>query len=144
MNAKSVLCERSRRMSFLTRVSFEQTYRLAARGGSGLACDDAGVALGPVVLIDSAKRQGRRIYRTRPADEIARTLALAYAPFTADDLAWRLAGLDVAARALEGGDLALATVATVLLKLPPLTPPALAALAAEPTLKKTAVNVIDP
>jgi hypothetical protein len=72
----------------------------------------------------------------RPAEEIARALALAYGPFPANDLARRLSGLDVAARALEAGKLAKAGIATVLLKLPPLTAEAFAKLAQDPTLRK--------
>src|SRR6202043_2167167 len=47
-----------------------------------------------------------------------------------------LAGLDLAARALEAGDLVKASVATVLLKLPDLTVEAFAKLAGDPALKK--------
>jgi hypothetical protein len=111
-------------------------FRLTKRGGDGVCCDARGVALGPVGLVEAAAANGRRVYRVRPAEEVARVLALAYAPFTADDLARRLSGRDVAARALETGDMAKAAVATVLLKLPPLSPEAMAKLARDPTLKK--------
>jgi hypothetical protein len=115
---------------------FMTMFRLTTRGGPGLACDENGVALGPVALVDALSSNGGCVYRARPAEEIARTLALAYGAFSADDLARRLSGLDVAARALEEGDLAKAGIATVLLKLPPLTTEAFAKLAAEPTLRK--------
>jgi hypothetical protein len=111
-------------------------FRLTKRGGDALCCDLRGVALGPVALVEVAEANGRRVYRVRPAEEIARTLALAYDPFTPDDLARRLSGLEVAARALEAGDMAKAAVATVLLKLPPLSADAIAKLARDPTLKK--------
>jgi len=111
-------------------------FRLTERGGDGLCCDRRGIALGPVALVEAANANGRRVYRLRPAEEIARALALAYDPFTPDDLARRLSGLDVAARALEADDLAKATVATVLMKLPPLSADAMAKLARDPTLKK--------
>ena len=111
-------------------------FRLTKRGGNGLCCDEHGVALGSVVLVEGAETAGRRIYRRRPAEEIASALALAYGPLSADDLGHRLSGLEVAARALEMGDLAKASIATVLLKLPPLSPDAFAKLAAEPGLKK--------
>ena len=101
-----------------------------------MACDARGVALGPIALVDALSSNGKYVYRPRPAEEIARALALAYGPFAADDLARRLSGLDVAARALEAGDLAKAGIATVLLKLPPLSAEAFAKLAQEPTLKK--------
>ena len=111
-------------------------FRLMKCGGEGLCCDSRGVALGPVALVEAAEANGRRVYRVRPAEEIARTLALAYDPFTPDDLARRLSGLDVAARALEAGDMAKAAAATVLLKLPPLSVDAMAKLVRDPTLKK--------
>src|SRR5262249_12433189 len=111
-------------------------FRLTKRGGEGLCCDARGIALGPVSLVEAAEANGRRVYRVRPAEEIARTLALAYDPFTPEDLAYLLTGLDVAASALESGDMAKAAVATVLLKLPPLSAEAAAKLAHEPTLKK--------
>jgi hypothetical protein len=109
---------------------------LGERGGEGVCCDWHGVGLGPVALVEAAAARGRRVYRLRPAEEIARTLALAYGPFAADDLARRLSGLEVAARALEAGDLAKAMVAAVQLKLPPLAPEAAAKLARDPTLRK--------
>jgi hypothetical protein len=111
-------------------------FRLTERGGDGLCCDRRGIALGPVALVEAANANGRRVYRLRPAEEIARALALAYDPFTPDDLARRLSGLEVAARALEADDLAKATVATVLMKLPPLSADAMAKLIRDPTLKK--------
>src|SRR5215471_2072364 len=115
---------------------FTTMFRLTTRGSAGLACDEKGVAFGPIALVDSLSSNGKCVYRARPAEEIARALALAYGPFSADDLARRLSGLDVAARALEAGDLAKAGIATVLLKLPPLTAEALAKLARERTLRK--------
>src|SRR5215467_13865351 len=111
-------------------------FRLTTRGSNGLCCDERGVALGPIASVETAQANGRRVYRVRPAEEIARTLALAYDPFTPDDLARRLSGLDVAARALEVGDMAKAAAATVLLKLPPFSADAIAKLARDPTLKK--------
>lgn len=115
---------------------FTTMYRLTARGGAGLACDERGVTLGPITLVDPSSSNGKSVYRARPAEEIARALARAYGPFSADELARRLSGLDVAARALEAGDLAKAGIATVLLRLPPLTLETFAKLAAEPTLRK--------
>ncbi|HEV2547689.1 MAG TPA: hypothetical protein VGU20_10150 [Stellaceae bacterium] len=111
-------------------------FRLGKRGDAELCCDACGVALGPVVLVEAAEANGHRVYRVRPAEEIARTLALAYEPFTPADLACRLSGLGVAARALEAGDMAKAAVATALLKLPPLSTDAVAKLARDPTRKK--------
>ena len=116
--------------------SFTPMYRLTARGGVGLACDERGIALGPVPLVEALSAGARRVFRPRPAEEIARTLALAYGPFPPQDLVRCLSALDVAARALEAGDLIKASVAAVLLKLPDLTPEAFAKLAGDPLLKK--------
>lgn len=106
---------------------FEPMYRLAKRG-AGLACDEDGVALGPVTLVERVSLDGKRRYRRRPAEEIARALTLAYGPLPPDDLARRVLGLDVAARALEAGDLARASIATVQMKLPALSAYALVKL----------------
>jgi hypothetical protein len=120
--------------------SFPPMYRLTARGGVGLACDERGIALGPVPLVEALAAGSRRVFRPRPAEEIARTLALAYGRLAPDDLTRCLAGLDLAARALEAGDLVKASVATVLLKLPDLTVEAFAKLASDPSLKKYSLD----
>src|ERR1700732_2590819 len=83
--------------------SFPPMYRLTARGGVGLACDERGIALGPVPLVEALAAASRRVFRPRPPEEIARTLALAYGRLGPDDLTRCLAGLDLAARALEAG-----------------------------------------
>jgi hypothetical protein len=111
-------------------------FRLGERGGDGLCCDARGVGLGPVALVEAAEARGRRVYRLRPAEQIARTLALAYGAFGADDLARRLSVLEVAAPSLEAGDLAKAMIAALQMKLPPLAPEAVAKLVREPTLRK--------
>jgi lysozyme len=116
--------------------SFPPMYRLTARGGVGLACDEQGIALGPVVLVEALAAGGGRVFRPRPAEEIARTLALAYDDLAPTDVARCLASLDVAAKALEAGDLVKASVAAVLLKLPDLSVEGFAKLADTPSLKK--------
>ena len=118
------------------KTSFAPMYRLTARGGVGLACDEQGIALGPVVLVEALAAGHRRVFRPRPAEEIARTLALAYDDLAPADVARCLASLDVAAKALEARDLAKASVAAVLLKLPELSVDGFAKLAADPSLKK--------
>ena len=40
---------------------FDRVYGLSRRGGTGLACDERGVALGPVALIKALDRGGRRV-----------------------------------------------------------------------------------
>lgn len=111
-------------------------YRLTARGGVGLACDERGSALGPVPLVEALAAGTRRVFHPRPAEEIARTLALAYGPLSPQDITHCLFMLDIAARALEAGDVAKASVAAVLLKLPDLTAEAFAKLAGDASLKK--------
>jgi hypothetical protein len=54
--------------------SFPPMYRLTARGGVGLACDEQGIALGPVPLVESLPAGSRRIFRPRPPEEIARPM----------------------------------------------------------------------
>lgn len=114
---------------------FPPMYRLTPRGGVGLACDEDGIALGPALLVEPIGAGSPRQFSPRPKEEIARTLALAYGDH-APDLERCLASLDIAARALEAGDLAKASVAAVLLKLPDLSVDAFARLAADPSLKK--------
>ncbi|HWG79629.1 MAG TPA: hypothetical protein VN681_07645 [Stellaceae bacterium] len=110
---------------------FPPMYGLTARGGVGLACDEQGIALGPVVLVEALTAAGGRVFRPRPAEEIARTLAQAYDELAPADVARCLASLDVAAKALDARDLAKASVAAVLLKLPDLSVAGFAKLAAE-------------
>src|SRR5690348_10768310 len=111
-------------------------YRLTARAGVGLACDEQGIALGPAVVVEALAAGSGRVFRRRPADEIARTLALAYDDLAPPHIARCLSSLDLAAKALDAGDLANASVAAVLLKLPELSVDAFAKLAADPSLKK--------
>ena len=59
---------------------FMTTFRLTKRGGPGLACDEKGVALGPVALVDAVSSNGKCVYRVWPPEEIAGALALAYGP----------------------------------------------------------------
>jgi hypothetical protein len=61
---------------------------------------------------------------------------LAYDDLAPTDIARCLSSLDVAAKALDAGDLAKASVAAVLLKLPDLSVEGFAKLAADPSLKK--------
>jgi hypothetical protein len=48
-------------------IAFARACRLVPRGAAGLACDDDGVALGPVRLVETvADAAGCRRYRPRP------------------------------------------------------------------------------
>ncbi len=60
-------------------IAFARAYRLVPRGAAGLACDDDGVALGPVQLVEAVTdASGRRSYRLRPAAAVTQALRLAY------------------------------------------------------------------
>jgi hypothetical protein len=112
-------------------------YRLAPRGGGGLACDKAGVALGAVELVRvGADAAGRRRSEVRPPQGLGWILSAAYGP-RPEHVVHRLhRGLSRAAAAIEAGDLCLAGVETVLLSLPDLSPQALAKLAEVAELEK--------
>jgi len=112
-------------------------YRLAPRGGGGLACDEAGVALGAAELVRvGADAAGRRRCEALPSQALQRILSAAYGP-QPEDVAIRLhRRLRRAAAAIEAGDLCIAGIETVLLALPDPTPPALAKLAEVAALEK--------
>lgn len=114
-----------------------QTYRLAPRGRGGLACDKAGVALGAADLVRvGADAAGRPRCEVRPRQGLGRILGAAYGP-QPDDVILRLhRGLRRAASAIEAGDLCLAGIETVLLRLADPTPSALAKLAEVAKLEK--------
>jgi hypothetical protein len=112
-------------------------YRLSPRGGGGLACDKAGVALGPTDLVRiGAHVAGRRRYETRSPQALGCILSTAYGAQPEGVILRLHRGLRRAASAIEAGDLCLAGIETVLLALPDLTPSALAKLARGAELEK--------
>ena len=111
-------------------------YRLAPRGGAGLACDAAGVALGATDLARVHLEGARRRCEVRPPGEIGRVLKAAYGP-QPDAVVQRLhRGLNRTAKWLEAGDLCHAGVEAVMLGFPDLTPTAMAKLAELADLEK--------
>jgi hypothetical protein len=118
-------------------LALARMYRLAPRGGGGLACDEAGVALGAADLVRvGADAAGRRRCEVQPPQGLGRIVSAAYGP-QPDDAILRLdRGLSRAATAIEAGDLCLAGIEAVLLRLPDLTPSALAKLAEVAELEK--------
>jgi hypothetical protein len=105
-------------------------YQLARRGGGGLACDEAGIALGPTDLARvDADAAGRRRCEVRPRQGLGRIVSAAYGPQPEDVILRLHRGLRRAAAAIEAGDLCLAGIEAVLLRLPDLTSSALAKLA---------------
>jgi hypothetical protein len=99
-------------------IAFARAYRLVPRGAAGLACDDDGVALGPVRLVEAvADPFGRRVYRLRPAAEIAQALRLAYGS-TPDEIERCRRGLARVADLLTAGERAQACIHAVQLAFP--------------------------
>jgi len=112
-------------------------FRLAPRGGAGLACDETGVALGAADLARvHLEAGGRRRCEVRPPGDIGRVLKAAYGP-QPDAVVQRLyRGLNRTAKWLEAGDLCHAGVEAVMLGFPDLTPTAMAKLAELADLEK--------
>jgi Mannosyl-glycoprotein endo-beta-N-acetylglucosaminidase len=114
-----------------------QTFRLAPRGGSGLACDDAGVALGPVNLVEAFRdAEGRLRFRTRPAADLAKALTLAYGADAEIMVARRHQGLARVAELLAAGEGARARIHAVLLRFPDVDDEGMAKLTRAATLGK--------
>jgi hypothetical protein len=117
-------------------IAFARAYSLVPRGAAGLACDDDGVTLGPMRLVDSATDTcGRRRYRLRPAAEIAQALRLAYesAPGEIERCQRGLADI---AQLLTAGERARACIHAVQLAFPAIAPEAMAKLAHAASLQK--------
>ncbi|THD48580.1 MAG: hypothetical protein E7774_02795 [Bradyrhizobium sp.] len=114
-----------------------QMFRLSRRGLGGLACDETGVALGAAELVRAdVDAMGRRRCETLPPTTLGRILDAAYGP-RPEAVVLRLhRALGRAARALEAGDLCLAGIEAVLLRLPDPTREALEKLAEFARLEK--------
>lgn len=96
-----------------------QTFRLAPRGRAGLACDDEGVALGPVSLVEGFRDEdGALRFRSRPAREVSEALKIAYGDAVGETLARRRRGLEHIAELLTDGEDARAKMHAVLLGFP--------------------------
>jgi hypothetical protein len=124
-------------------IAFARPYRLVPRGAAGLACDDDGVALGPVRLVEPvADAAGRRVYRLRRAAEIAEALRRAYG-YAPDEIARCQRGLAAIARLLNAGERAQAGIRAVQLAFPEIMPAAMAKLAQAASLQKDNPNWAD-
>lgn len=107
-----------------------QTYRLTPRGGGGLACEKAGVALGPTALVRAlADAAGRWRCGVRSPQGLGLILSAPYGPQPEQVVLRFYRGFRRAACAIEAGDLCLAGVEAVLLGFPDVTPSGLAKLA---------------
>ncbi|MGH7063812.1 MAG: glucosaminidase domain-containing protein [Stellaceae bacterium] len=117
-------------------IAFARFYRLVARGEPGLACDEGGVALGPLSLVESISEvSGRRAYRMRPVAEVAQALGLAYGAGP-DDIERCQRGLAKVAELLTAGELAQAGIRAVLLALPEIGASGMAKLTQAADLQK--------
>jgi hypothetical protein len=95
------------------------TFRLVPRGRAGLACDDEGVSLGPVTLVDAFRdADGWLRFRSRPAAEIDEALTLAYGARLGGLLARRRRSLSHIAELLTAGEGARARLHALLMGFP--------------------------
>lgn len=86
-------------------------YRLAPRGEGGLACDEAGIALGAADLVHvGADTAGRRRCDIRPPEGLRRIVSAAYGPRPEHVILRLHRGLRRAAKAIEAGDFCLAGI----------------------------------
>jgi len=116
---------------------FVRCYGLVQRGGPGLACDDNGLALGPIALAKTVRdTTGQRQCRMRPCDDVVRALRLAYGP-VADPVVERWCrGLAKVTELLARGEDAHARIYAVLLGFPKIAPEGMAKLAQAAGLAK--------
>jgi len=100
----------------------EQRYHLTDRPSGGVTCDENGLLVGEVPLLERVGgRTGGGPWRARSMVELNRDLGACFGlPIEFSD---RLAGLDAVVRALDRDDLARAQIATLHLRIP--DPPAL-------------------
>ncbi len=117
-------------------ISFVRAYSLVPRGAAGLACDDDGVALGPMPLVEAVSdTSGRRYYRVRSAEEVAQAFRLAYGS-AADEIERYRRCLDRITQLLSAGEDARARIEAVLLAVPEIAPEGMAKLAEAAALQK--------
>ena len=115
---------------------FRRVFRLAPPGGGGLACTEAGIALGNVPLVNVCASGGTARAEPLALEQLADVLRLAYGRQTPDDVAACHRGLKRAATYLEAGELSKAGIEAVFIGLPDLTRAALARLEQFAELRK--------
>ena len=124
-------------------IAFARAHRLVPRGAAGLACDDDGVALGPMRLVEAVTdAAGCRRYRLRPAPEIAEALRLAYGS-ASNEIERCQRGFARIAQLLTAGERAQACIRAVQLACPEVLPDAMAKLAQAALLQKDNPNWAD-
>jgi hypothetical protein len=90
---------------------FGKTYRIVPRGASGLACDEAGIALGPISLVKKCTQSNQ--YEILNDRDLAETLVEVYGAISIEKFEAIKGGLRAVMRALEKQNLALASIAAV-------------------------------
>jgi hypothetical protein len=119
--------------------TFAHMYRLAPRGGAGLACDQDGVALGAAVLARVRRdNEGKRHCEVSPPHRVRKVLRAAYGSQPEAEIQRLYRGLKRTAAWLEAGDMARAGIEAVYLAVPDLTDEAMAKLALLADLEKGA------
>jgi len=95
---------------------FSQRFRLAETRGTGVVCDEDGLSVGGTPLLERIEEGGGRYWRARPLAELDHDLSRSYGlPIEF----WRKgSGLAAVARALNEGEVALAQMTALYLRLP--------------------------
>lgn len=116
---------------------FARTFRLVPRGGAGLACDDDGVALGPVSLVEAFRDEaGKLRFRAKPLAELGKAMRLAYGEAEGEAIARHHRGLSRIAELLAAGQSTRARIHAVQLGFPDVGDDGMAKLARAATLRK--------
>src|ERR1700678_2377050 len=116
---------------------FARTFRSSPRGGAGLACDDDGVALGPVSLVEAFRDEaGKLRFRAKPLAELGKAVRLAYGEAGDDMIARHHRGLSRIAELLAAGEGTRARIHAVQLGFPDIGGDGMAKLARAATLRK--------
>lgn len=114
-----------------------QTFRLVPRGHPGLTCDADGVALGGIPIAwSAADPEGVSRWQIRSPDEIGELLNRAYGAQRRGVVTACHRGLRRVASRLEAGDLALAGIEALMLRLPQIDAAGMAKLAVASELTK--------
>lgn len=95
----------------------EQVFRLGNRRGEGVFCGREGAFVGKTALLErTGAKNGRDFWQVRESAQLESELGKSYG-FPVDFRS-KLRGAETVARALNSGNLALAQIATLLLRLP--------------------------
>jgi hypothetical protein len=114
-----------------------RTFSLVPRGGPGLACDESGLALGPIALSRKLRDPSRGIqYRLLTLDEMKQILRIAYGSVHSAVVERRCRGIARATQLMNIGSDALAQIHAVLIGFPEIEPEAMAKLAVAAALRK--------